>query len=84
MQSPGPRSTIQVILNEHGQLSAAIVGMLRFIRLLETRERSLASWCFGQCFITSGSGIPESAANKPVTGVCAWLGSGRERMLGYS
>jgi hemerythrin-like domain-containing protein len=35
MQSPGPRSAIQIILNEHGQLSAVIEGMLRFIHLLE-------------------------------------------------
>ena len=36
MQSLGPRSAIQVILNEHAQLSAVIEGMLRFIHLLET------------------------------------------------
>lgn len=36
MQPLGPRSAIQVILNEHRQLSAIIEGMLRFTHLLET------------------------------------------------
>jgi hemerythrin-like domain-containing protein len=40
MQPLGPRSAIQVILNEHRQLSAIIEGMLRFTRLLETGSKA--------------------------------------------
>lgn len=40
MQPLGPRSAIQVILNEHRQLSAIIEGMLRFTHLLETGSRA--------------------------------------------
>lgn len=36
MRPQGPRSAIQLILNEHRQLSAVVEGMLRFIHLLET------------------------------------------------
>ena len=40
MQSPAPRSAIQVILNEHAQLSAVIEGMLRFVQLLEAGAKT--------------------------------------------
>lgn len=36
MQPPGSRGAIQVILNEHRQLSGIIEGMQRFVHLLET------------------------------------------------
>src|ERR1700687_5765066 len=55
MQSLGPRSAITVILREHEQLSTVIEGMRRFVRLLAAGTPTPVSWCFGQCFITSGS-----------------------------
>ncbi len=39
MRSLVPRNAIQVILNEHAQLSAVIGGMLRFVERIEGRER---------------------------------------------
>jgi hemerythrin-like domain-containing protein len=40
MRTQGPRGAIQIILNEHRQLSTVIEGMLRFIHLLETGSRA--------------------------------------------